>query len=117
MGRNSSTWKRIEKEIGRMYGGDRIPITGRTRGSAADCTSAYPLGIEVKHRKAVANYITEGMDQAVASCHGDDTPVVFIHKKGTPTDESYAVMRIKDHIAWCAIVHGDGEHDRSDGDS
>lgn len=109
MGKNPSTWKRVEKDVGHMYGGDRIPITGRARGSAADCTSRYPLGIEVKHRKALANYIVDGMDQAVASCSEGDTPIVVLHKKYTSVDDCYVVMRIKDHLSWTRKLFDDAK--------
>ena len=76
------TWKKFERWVGEFLTelGDtasRVPITGRTRGSAPDVTSDY-LSIECKYRKSIPGWIKEAMEQAVASSRDGKTPVVFI---------------------------------------
>lgn len=52
------TWKRVERAIAAAVGGERVPVTGRQRGSAPDVSHAS-LAIEVKHRKKLPNVFGE----------------------------------------------------------
>ena len=94
------TWKKFERWVGTFLTelGDtaaRVPITGRTRGSAPDVTSDY-LSIECKYRKALPGWIKEAMEQAVASSRDGKTPVVFIKENGASFDDTLIVFRAKD---------------------
>ncbi len=97
------TWKKFERWVGEFLTdlGDssaRVPITGRTRGSAPDVTSDQ-LSIECKYKKAIPNWIKDAMAQAVASARDGKTPVVFIKEKGASLDETLIIFRAKDFRA------------------
>ena len=94
------TWKKFERWVGEFLTelGDtsaRVPITGRTRGSAPDVTSEC-LSIECKYRKSIPGWIKEAMEQAVASSRDGKTPVVFIKENGSSFDDTLIVFRAKD---------------------
>lgn len=94
------TWKKFERWVGEFLTelGDksnRVPITGRSRGSAPDVTSDR-LSIECKYRKSIPGWIKEAMEQAVASSRDGKVPVVFIKENGAPFDDTLIVFRAKD---------------------
>tara|TARA_R110002020_G_scaffold59800_2_gene162763 strand:- start:701 stop:1024 length:324 start_codon:yes stop_codon:yes gene_type:complete len=100
-----ATWKRFEREIAEALNkiGDnaqRVPITGRTRGSAPDVSSDM-FSIECKYRKEIPNWIKDAMDQAVKSnTRGQDNktkvPVVFLREKRMPLKDTLVMMRLED---------------------
>ena len=94
------TWKKFERWVGEFLTelGDksnRVPITGRSRGSAPDVTSDR-LSIECKYRKSIPGWIKEAMEQAEASSRDGKVPVVFIKENGAPYDDALIVFRAKD---------------------
>jgi len=93
-------WKKFERWVGEFLtelgdNADRVPITGRTRGSAPDVTSNH-LSIECKYRKNIPIWIKDAMAQAVASSRDNKVPVVFIKEKGASFDDTLIVFRAKD---------------------
>jgi hypothetical protein len=91
-------WKRAERRVAEMFGGTRVPITGRARGSAPDV--AHPLySFEVKYygSKPIPQYLKDAMSQARASVRGDQWPVVILVEKG---GEMLAVVDPQDLIDW-----------------
>lgn len=99
---NTSTWKAVELALAKLLGGERVPVTGRTMGSAPDIDHA-DLAIEVKHGKSIPKLLQRAMTQAVAAQSfylkrgkGDRVPVVLFHPEHTRYDESYLIVRIKD---------------------
>lgn len=109
------SWKKAELELARRLGGERVPVSGRTRGWAPDI--AHPrYALEVKTRVALANYLEDGMDQAVKSADWvkrregvDKLPVLVIHKDGQHFDNAYVVVRLRDAREWWGI--GDGKEE------
>jgi len=97
-------WKRTERMIARRLKGERIPITGRARGSAPDVALPWAC-VEVKHRKTIPRWLLEAVDQAQASAQDDQLPVVVLHGSGMPHDRDLVVMRLGDFTAW----HGELE--------
>jgi hypothetical protein len=85
-----------------MLGLVRAPITGRQRGSAADCmnkdSTVVPFfSVEVKHRKELPDWMMEAMSQAVASMRNDtQLPLVVFHQKGQEYKDSVVMLRLKD---------------------
>lgn len=89
-----STWKAAERAIAARLGGERVPVSGRHRGSAPDI--AHPTySIEVKHRKALPFWIADAMHQAEASKRSNQLPVVILHEEGQRYDNCYVVVRLK----------------------
>jgi|TARA_B100000902_G_scaffold78920_1_gene83629 Holliday junction resolvase len=94
------TWKKFERWVAEFLtelgdDADRVPVTGRTRGSAPDVTS-NTLSIECKYRKKIPEWIKDAMRQAVASSRNGTVPVVFIKENGTAFDDTLIVFRAKD---------------------
>ena len=89
------TWKKVERKVALYFGGERVPITGRQRGSAPDVL--HPdLSIEVKHRKALPGWILEAMEQAEMSRTDGQIAVAILHPKGGTIAESLTVLRCSD---------------------
>ena len=89
------TWKNVERKVALYFGGERVPITGRQRGSAPDVL--HPdLSIEVKHRKALPDWILEAMEQAEMSRTNGQIAVAILHPKGGTIAESLTVLRCSD---------------------
>jgi len=72
-----STWKAVERRWATRIGGERVPITGRQRGSAPDIAHDR-LSVEVKSGKTISTRQQTAMEQAEASKRGDQVPVVLL---------------------------------------
>lgn len=99
-------WKASEREIAALLGGVRVPITGRTRGSAPDIEHKW-LGIEVKSRIARLLILQEMMDQASKAAEFSykrdgvtRLPVGIYHVVGTRYDKAFITMRLGDFLEW-----------------
>lgn len=93
----SKTWKSAERKIASLLGGQRVPITGRTRGSAPD-VAHDTLSIEVKHWQRLPNWLHDAMEQAEMSAKDGQLPTVILHEKGMDYEDCYTVMRLSDII-------------------
>lgn len=100
----SKTWKSAERKIASLLGGQRIPITGRTRGSAPDVQHDI-LSIEVKHWQNLPNWLHDAMSQAEASQRGNQLPAVILHEKGMDYEDCFTVMRLSDIIKLLEAKH------------
>lgn len=112
-------WKSVERRIAKYLGGERVPVTGRQRGSAPDIKHNW-LSIEVKQRDKLPEWIHEAMDQAEKSAIWDvpsvegttmvsslasalqrkQLPVSILHQTGNRIEDAYVVMRLKDFREW-----------------
>ncbi|MEM7468886.1 MAG: hypothetical protein AAF387_18620 [Pseudomonadota bacterium] len=93
------TWKAAERAIAKILGGERVPITGRARGSASDIEHDW-LSLEVKHRKKLPDWLHDAMSQAKASQRGAQLPMVVLHENGQRYGESYAVVPMAEFVKW-----------------
>lgn len=95
-------WKRDELKIAERLGGERVPVTGRTRGWAPDVRHKW-LAIEVKSRKSALVVIREMVDQAVKAAQwykrrgeGERLPIGVYHVVGSHFDNAVVFLRLKD---------------------
>ncbi len=93
------TWKRVEREIAAILGGERVPVSGRQRGDAPDIRHQW-LSLEVKHRKTLPNWIFDALDQAQKSKAGQQLPVAILHGKGMGYKKSLVVIELDDFVDW-----------------
>lgn len=103
MATSTKTWKAAETAIARKLGGERVPVTGRARGSAPDIKHDW-LSIEVKHWRVFPCWIRDALAQAVASVRGNQLPVAILHQKGQRYDDALIVIRLSDFVAWFGDV-------------
>ena len=102
-------WKAVERRIAKYLGGERVPITGRQRGSAPDIKHEW-LSIEVKQRNNLPAWVHDAMDQAKSSqkpifeskggYEGFQLPVVILHETGKRIEDDYVVLRLEDFRDW-----------------
>jgi hypothetical protein len=95
----TTQWKKVELEIARLLDGERVPVSGRQRGSTPDIDHPW-LSLEVKHRKTLPAWLADAMDQAQASNDGTQLPLVILHQSKQQYKDSYAVVRLSDFIEW-----------------
>ena len=101
-------WKRHEREVASALGGERVPITGRQRGSEPDVAHKH-LSIECKHKKSIPMWIDDAMDQAEASIKNPaQVPIVVIHAKGRRRENDYVMMKMKHfkELSWWDDAEG-----------
>lgn len=94
---NRDRWKRTERRIAAELGGQRVPVTGRSRGDAPDIEHDR-LSIEVKERQALPAWLHDAMAQAVAASDGDRIPVAILHERGQRYRDCYALIRLADLV-------------------
>jgi hypothetical protein len=76
-------------------GGERVPVTGRTIGSAPDIK--HPLyALEVKHGKQIPALLVKALKQAVASVRGNQIPMVIMHPEGAKYEDSLVIIYLRD---------------------
>lgn len=100
-------WKAVERRIAKYLGGERVPITGRQRGSAPDIKHDW-LSIEVKQRESLPAWVHDAMDQAKESAsliledkyNLNQLPVVILHETGKRIEDDYVVLRLQDFRDW-----------------
>lgn len=90
-------WKDTERLSAKRAGGKRIPITGRSRGSTPDHTTASGLwAVEYKMRSKLPQLLHDAMDQAVKAVRNEQTPIVILHEKHQRLDKDYILLRRAD---------------------
>jgi hypothetical protein len=92
---NRDRWKRTERQIAGLIGGQRVPVTGRARGDAPDIAHER-FSVEVKERAQLPGWLHDAMAQAVAAARGEQLPVAILHERGQRYRECYAVIRLAD---------------------
>ena len=90
--------------MARLLGGERVPVSGRTRGWAPDVAHPW-LAIEVKSRARMPVLLDGAMDQAEKSAawamkrgDGDRLPIAVIHEKGSHMRNAVVVMRLGEFL-------------------
>jgi len=92
-------WKRNERAIAGVLGGQRVPISGRQRGDAPDIAHPW-LSIEAKHRRQLPAWIEDAMAQASAAARSDQLPIAVLHAKGRRHVHDLVVVRLGDWLDW-----------------
>jgi len=93
----NQNWKSVERKIAALLKGNRVPITGRTRGYAPDIEHES-FSIEVKHRKSFPKWLIDAFDQAIKSSKDGKTPIVILHGAGKKYEDSMVIFRLSDII-------------------
>jgi hypothetical protein len=99
----SKLWKSVERKIAALLGGERVPITGRIRGSAPDIKHEL-FSIEVKHREHLPDWLLDAMNQADESNNGSQIPMVVLHEKNMMFLNCLCVLRLSDIIELAKIA-------------
>jgi hypothetical protein len=92
-------WKRFERRVAKVVGGERVPVSGRQRGSTPDIEHNW-LSIECKYRKSVPEWVKDAMRQAVASQQSRQLPCVIIGEHGQRAEDALIVFRLGDARDW-----------------
>ena len=98
-----SNWKEVERRVAAILGGRRVPITGRQRGDAPDIAHEW-LGVEVKHRKKLPDWIHDAMAQARACSDGGKLPTVILHEHNQLYTKSFVVLELDEFEQWFGRV-------------
>ena len=88
-------WKAWERKIAKYIGGERVPVTGRARGSAPDIDHAW-MSIEVKLRKSLPKWQHDAMAQAIASAQGNQSPVVIMAESGMEVGDAWIMLQLRE---------------------
>lgn len=99
-----TTWKAVERKLAGRLGGQRVPITGRARGSAPDIAHAV-YAIEVKHRRVLPTWIRTALAQAEASKRAPQRlAIAILHERCARHDDDLVVMSLRDFEEWCGPI-------------
>lgn len=91
-------WKRTEREVAALVGGQRVPVSGRQRGDQPDV--CHPrLSLEIKHRATLPGWLTTAMAQAEAASRDGRIPTVVIHRHGGRHADDVCLLRLSDLVA------------------
>ncbi len=89
-------WKACERRVAKYIGGERVPITGRQRGSEPDISHPW-LSVEVKYKEKMPEWIKDAYSQAVASKKGAHSmPVVILCEKGEETGKAWILTELNE---------------------
>jgi hypothetical protein len=101
---SDKAWKATERMTATLLHGKRVPITGRQRGDVPDVEHPW-LSIEVKHRKALPNWLLDAMSQARASAKDGQLPIAVLHEAGQRHANSLVVVRLSEFIEWFGEIY------------
>ena len=88
------TWKSVERRYASIFGGERGGPTG-------EVDIVHPtFAPEVKHRKKVAKWFKEMVDQAQTHAPDGKLPFVVLHEKHQRLMEGYVIMTVGDFVDW-----------------
>jgi hypothetical protein len=88
-------WKRAERRIADILGGQRVPASERSRGDTPDIEH-NTLSVEVKSRKCLPAWIENAMQQTEAASKNGELPVAVLHQDGKRYTDALVVIRLKD---------------------
>ncbi len=94
MPRHNDTWKDVERAIARYVGGERL--SNHALGLETPDVETEHYSIEVKHRKALPQWIVAAMAQARRNASAGKLPLVILHQAGARHDNDLVVMRLRD---------------------
>ena len=94
-----AAWKATERQIARLLGGQRIPVTGRSRGDEPDVRHPW-LSIECKQRRQLPAWLKEALLQAKAAATRDQLPIVVLHEQGARYTGALVVLTLQDFWDW-----------------
>ena len=90
-------WKRTERTIAALLGGQRLPVSGR--GDRPDVQHPW-LAVEVKHRRTLPQWLLDALRQAEQAATPEQLPVVVLHQRGQRYADSLVVVRLKAFREW-----------------
>jgi hypothetical protein len=90
-------WKACERRIAELLGGQRVPVSGRTRGDAPDVAHDR-FSIEVKSRKTLPAWLLDALAQARAATKDGRAPVTVLHQDRQQYRDALVVMRLADFV-------------------
>ncbi|MBI4319360.1 MAG: hypothetical protein HY675_12790 [Chloroflexi bacterium] len=93
-------WKRNERAIAAILGGQRVPITGR---KGADIAHPW-LSVEVKSRETLPHWLLEAMMQATMAASPEQLPLVILHGVGQHHADDLVVMTLADFQSWFGTI-------------
>jgi hypothetical protein len=92
-----ASWKAAERAVARLFGGKRIPVTGR---AGPDISHKW-LSIEVKSRSGLPQYLWNWMRQAEDGMAPNKLPIVVLHRaRRNHLQDDLVVMRVRDFLEW-----------------
>jgi len=86
-------WKSCERRVAALLAGERVPVSGRTRGDTPDVEHPT-LAIEVKSRKQLPNWLEDAIRQAEASAQDGQLPVAVLHQDGRKYRDALVMVRL-----------------------
>ena len=92
-------WKRTEREVATVLGGQRVPVSGRARGDQPDIRHPW-LSVECKSCQSIPIWLREAMAQAKAAAMPNQLPIVVLHEVGQRHGEDIVLLRLADFTAW-----------------
>lgn len=98
--KRKSTWKQAERVVAQRLGGQR---TGNSGSNTVDVEHEW-LGIEVKHRKELPQWLKEAVAQAGRNCGMNQLPIAIFHELNQRHDNDLVVMRLRDFQDWFGEV-------------
>ena len=111
----TSHWKRVERTVAQRMGGQRVPVSGRTRGDVPDvrCHDDGPV-VEVKSRNRLPDWLLTALAQAKASARAEQLPLVRLHENGARYSTDVICVLASDWEQWYGplpIAEGDDDAD------
>jgi hypothetical protein len=96
---SDKAWKRSERRVAGILGGERVPVSGRQRGDVPDVDAGW-ISCEVKHRASLPAWLLDAMNQARAAARDGQLPLAVLHEAGTRHADNLVVLRLADFQAW-----------------
>ena len=99
------TWKKAERKVAELLGGQRIPVSGR--GDRPDIEHGW-LSIECKLRRRLPQWLLAAVEQAERAARPGQLPVAILHQAGARYRDALVVLRLGEFEEWFGGVRQKG---------
>jgi len=93
---SDTRWKRLERDVARKVGGQRIPVTGERDGQDI----SHPVfAFQVKSRRTIPGWLATWLAGITGTARRlDRVGVLVLHQPGTEVDDALVVLRMRDWV-------------------
>ncbi len=97
-----ATWKKAERAVARVLGGERTSRRGLGEAVADVETKAF--SVEVKTRRQLPAWLMDAVRQAVRNTSDGKLTLLVLHVVGQRHDNDLVVLRLQDFVDWFGEV-------------
>lgn len=107
------TWKRVERRVASLLGGQRVPLSGRAPSLKGDVRVDDWLVVEVKHRQRLPRWLMEALAGVREAAGPGRLGIVVLHERGRR--HALVLASLRDFRDWFGAPREESDEGEGDG--